>query len=189
MLNQIFSKVIFSLGFDGRLSDFLDPEYPRPWEAEAVLYGKLVRRQPELCDAIIWKKNKNAKKKKNQNNRDKQTKLSVPMPWLLKLRWRLSEKISAASKGWEKPWAKPSIWMHCGVLANQTFFLKKVVGNITNNLKSWSQNLATPNTFKLLKLPHLAKREYVTDFQTKYVVELTAQRLTLTCCLRNRTRW
>ena len=64
MLNQIFSKVIFSLGFDGRLSDFLDPEYPRPWEAEAVLYGKLVRRQPELCDAIIWKKNKNAKKKK-----------------------------------------------------------------------------------------------------------------------------
>lgn len=100
-----------------------------------------------------------------------------------------SEKISAASKGWEKPWAKPSIWMHCGVLANQTFFLKKVVGNITNNLKSWSQNLATPNTFKLLKLPHLAKREYVTDFQTKYVVELTAQRLTLTCCLRNRTRW
>ena len=135
------------------------------------------------------RKTKTQKKKKNQNNRDKQTKLSVPMPWLLKLRWRLSEKISAASKGWEKPWAKPSIWMHCGVLANQTFFLKKVVGNITNNLKSWSQNLATPNTFKLLKLPHLAKREYVTDFQTKYVVELTAQRLTLTCCLRNRTRW
>ena len=53
MLNQIFSEVIFSLGFDGRPSDFLDPEYPRPWEAEAVLYGKLVRRQPELCDAII----------------------------------------------------------------------------------------------------------------------------------------
>lgn len=155
---------------------------------QRLSYGKLVRRQPELCDAIIWKKNKNAKKK-NENNRDKQTKFSVPMPWLLKLRWRLSEKISAASKGWEKPWAKPSIWMHCGVLANQTFFLKKVVGNITNNLKSWSQNLATPNTFKLLKLPHLAKREYVTDFQTKYVVELTAQRLTLTCCLRNRTRW
>lgn len=53
MLNQIFSEVIFSLGFDGGPSDFLDPEYPRPWEAEAVLYGKLVRRQPELCDAII----------------------------------------------------------------------------------------------------------------------------------------
>lgn len=66
MLNQIFSEVIFSLGFDGGPSDFLDPEYPRPWEAEAVLYGKLVRRQPELCDAIIWKKNKNAKKKSKQ---------------------------------------------------------------------------------------------------------------------------
>ena len=38
MLNQIFSEVIFSLGFDGRPSDFLDPEYPRPWEAEAVLW-------------------------------------------------------------------------------------------------------------------------------------------------------
>lgn len=36
MLNQIFSEVIFSLGFDGRPSDFLDPEYLRPWEAEAV---------------------------------------------------------------------------------------------------------------------------------------------------------
>lgn len=66
MLNQIFSEVIFSLGFDGGPSDFLDPEYPRPWEAEAVLYGKLVRRQPELCDAIIWKKNKNAKKNSKQ---------------------------------------------------------------------------------------------------------------------------
>lgn len=38
MLNQIFSEVIFSLDFDGRPSDFLEPEYPRPWEAEAVLW-------------------------------------------------------------------------------------------------------------------------------------------------------
>lgn len=154
---------------------------------QRLSYGKLVRRQPELCDALIWKKNKNAKNNSKlpwQTNKALSTHAMVA-PAKVKAVW----EVSAASKGWEKPWAKPSIWMHCGVLANQTFFLKKVVGNITNNLKSWSQNLATPNTFKLLKLCHLAKREYVTDFQTKYVVELTAQRLTLTCCLRNRTRW
>ena len=124
MLNQIFSEVIFSLGFDGRPSDFLEPEYPRPWEAEAVLWKTCSQTTRTLWRHNLKEKQKR-KKKKNQNNRDKQTKLSVPMPWLLKLRWRLSEKISAASKGWEKPWAKPSIWMHCGVLANQTFFLKK----------------------------------------------------------------
>ena len=33
---------------------------------QRLSYGKLVRRQPELCDAIIWKKNKNAKKKSKQ---------------------------------------------------------------------------------------------------------------------------
>ena len=124
MLNQIFSEVIFSLGFDGRPSDFLEPEYPRPWEAEAVLWKTCSQTTRTLWRHNLKEKQKR-KKKKNQNNRDKQTKLSVPMPCLLKLRWRLSEKISAASKGWEKPWAKPSIWMHCGVLANQTFFLKK----------------------------------------------------------------
>lgn len=33
---------------------------------QRLSYGKLVRRQPELCDAIIWKKNKNEKKKSQQ---------------------------------------------------------------------------------------------------------------------------
>lgn len=155
---------------------------------QRLSYGKLVRRQPELCDAIIWKKNKNAKKK-NQNNRDIQTKLSVPMPWLLQLRWRLSEKSQLLRRGGRNP--ERSLVFGCLWCSGKPnfFFSRRPVGNITNNLKSWSQNLATPNTFKLLKLCHLAKREYVTDFQTKYVVELTAQRLTLTCCLRNRTRW
>ena len=149
---------------------------------QRLSYGKLVRRQPELCDALIWKKNKNAK---NNSKQPWQTNKALSTHAMV----AQGEGCLRRSQLLRRGGRNPEQWMHCGVLANQTFFLKKVVGNITNNLKSWSPNLATPNTFKLLKLCHLAKREYVTDFQTKYVVELTAKRLTLTCCLRNRTRW
>lgn len=156
---------------------------------QRLSYGKLVRRQPELRDAIIWKKNKNAKKKNSkqpwQTNKALSTHAMVAQAkgeGCL----RRSQLLRRGGRNLER-----SLVFGCIVVFWQTklFFSRRPVGNITNNLKSWSQNLATPNTFKLLKLCHLAKREYVTDFQTKYVVELTAQRLTLTCCLRNRTRW
>lgn len=67
MLNQIFSEIIFGPVYFWILMEalaiFLDPEY-------APALG-LVRRQPELCDAVIWKKKKTAKQtKKNQSNRE-----------------------------------------------------------------------------------------------------------------------
>lgn len=65
-LNQIFSEVIFSLGFDGRPSDFLDPEYPRPWEAEAVLWKTCSQTTRTLWRHNLKEKQKRKKKKSKQ---------------------------------------------------------------------------------------------------------------------------
>ena len=66
MLNQIFSEVIFSLGFDGRPSDFLEPEYPRPWEAEAVLWKTCSQTTRTLWRHNLKEKQKRKKKKKSK---------------------------------------------------------------------------------------------------------------------------
>ena len=104
---------------------------------QRLSYGKLVRRQPELCDALIWKKNKNAKNNSKlpwQTNKALSTHAMVAQ----------GEGCLRRSQLLRRGGRNPEQWMHCGVLANQTFFLKKVVGNITNNLKSWSPNFSDP---------------------------------------------
>ena len=82
--NNFWSREFW--GFEGSPSDFYRSGAPLGPGKQRLSYGKLVRRQSELCEwrHNVKKKQKRKKKKtKIKTTVNKQTKLSVPMPWLL----------------------------------------------------------------------------------------------------------
>jgi len=92
MLNQIFSEIIFGPGNFGvsmeALAIFLDQEYPPALGRR----GCPTERTCSQKTRTVWRHNlkekqkRQKKKKKNQTTVNKQTKLSVTMPWLLKVK-------------------------------------------------------------------------------------------------------
>ena len=91
------------------LAIFLDPEYP-------LALGKRGCPTEKTCSQTtrtVWRRNlkekqkRQKKKKKIKTTVNKQTKLSVPMPWLLKVK-AVREDFNCF-EGWEKPRVKPTI--------------------------------------------------------------------------------